>query len=174
VATLAKRATAVIGTPVSTVWATTSNAVDGTAGSNPATYATWTNSTASAVGSIELGTFDFSTITSADTVNSVTVLIRTLVGNTGRITSLQYQPYDGATALGTIRSATMTTSAHDDSGTFTVTKAQLQSANFKVRITATHAANTQSLVLSIDHADVTVDYTSPPPIVALMAPRIAV
>src|SRR5262245_53826711 len=168
-----RRCTAVIGTN-GTTWATTTNAVDGSVGTNPATYATWTNSTSSATGFIELGTYGWDTVLGAsDTVNSVTMVVRNLVNNTGRITSVQYQGYDGATALGTIRTGTLNTAAHDDSGTVSsITTAQLRSTTFKVRVNATHAANTQSLVLSVDHVDVTVDYTVVPPSLTQAAYRI--
>jgi hypothetical protein len=161
-ATSAVRAPTMVGTTGST-WAATANAVDGAVGVNNATYATWTNAVSSGVGTIELGGFGFAAIVGAsDTLTSVSVSLRHLVSNTGRVTSVTIQAFDGTTAIGTAQAATLTTAAHNDAVTVTPTLAQLRSANFKIRVTATHAANTQSLIWSVDYVDVTVDYTPPP------------
>ena len=156
--TLTKRGS---GTPVTsgTTWAATTNTVDGTPPANPATYGTWTNAANSAVGYIEISGYDFSAIPASAILNSVTVVIRHLVNNAGRVSTIRFQPYDSTTALGTIATGTNTTSAHDNSSTFAVTLAQLKSGTFKIRVTVTHAANTQSLIFSLDHADVTADYS---------------
>lgn len=156
--TLAQRGS---GTPVTngTTWATTTNAVDGAAGSNPATYATWTSSTSGATAYIEVGNYSFAAIPDTATLNSVTVSLRHLVNNTGRYSTIRFQPYLGATPLGTIANATITVAAHNDQSTFVVTLAQLKGATFKVRATATRAAVTQSGVWSVDYIDVTADYT---------------
>ena len=166
---LAKRGS---GTPTTngTTWASTTNAVDGTAGSNPATYTTYTNATASAVGYIEISGYDFaSTIGASDTLNSVTVNLRHFENNTGRFASVRFQPYDGATAIGTIFTATLATAARNDSTTFPVTLAQIRSSTFKIRVTVTGAASTQSRVESIDYVDVTADYTPLPPAITQAA-----
>ena len=49
--------------------------------------------------------------------------------------------------------------------------AQLRSATFKIRVTITGAASTQSRVESIDHVDVTADYTPLPPAITQAAYR---
>lgn len=152
------------GTPVTTgtTWANTANAVDGTPPANPATYATLTSSTSAAVGTLDVAGFDFSTVVgSGDTLTSVTVGIRHLENNTGRFASVRYQPFDGSTAIGTQATATLATAARDDSTTFPVTLAQLRSAGFKVRVTVTGASSTQSRVFSLDHVNVTADYSAP-------------
>jgi hypothetical protein len=166
VATLAKRGT---GTPATsgTTWAAVTNAVDGAIGSNPATYATWTNAVSGGVGYIEVSGFDFSALITGTTLTSISVLVRHLESTVARITSLTFQPFDGVTAIGTASTGTLNTTAHDDSATFTPTLAQLKSASFKIRVTATHAANTQSLVESIDHVEITATYTLPNTNIAL-------
>jgi hypothetical protein len=167
-ATLAQRGS---GTPVTTntTWATPANAVDGAAGSNPATYAVWTNATSGGVATIEITGYNFAAIGASDTLNSVTVSVRNLCSSTGRFSKVEYQAWSGGVALGTIRTGTLATSAHNDSGTFPCTVAQLQAADFKVRITITRAAVTQSATFSIDYADVTADYTAPPPAITQAA-----
>ena len=159
-ATLAARGS---GTPVTsgTTWTTVTNAVDGAVGSNPATYAVFTNATNGGTGYIEIGNYAFSSLPADATITSVTVSVRSTVSNTGRWTSIRFQPYDGATAIGTLFTGTLTTSASNDTTTFPVTVAQLKSATFKIRVTALHAANTQSGTMSIDYADVTVVYSAP-------------
>ena len=148
------------GTPATTgaTWATATNAVDGTPPANPATYAVFTNAASGGVGTIETSGYSFSSIPDAATIVSVTVSIRQLCGSpTTRWTSVQFQPWDGATAIGTIQTATLSTTARNDSANFTPTVAQLKSATFKIRVTATHSGTTSS-TFSLDHADVTVVY----------------
>jgi hypothetical protein len=70
---------------------------------------------------------------------------------------VQFQPWDGATAIGTIQTATLSTTARNDAANFTVTTAQLKSATFKIRVTAIHNGTTSS-TFSLDHADVTAVY----------------
>lgn len=157
-AILADRGT---GTPVTsgTTWASTTNAVDGATGTTPNTYATWTSSTSAAVGYIEVTGYDFSTILDTSTLNSVTVTLRHAENQTTRISTVTFQPYDGATPIGSAFTATKSSTVRNDSTTFTVTLAQLKSANFKVRATATRAAVTQSSIWSVDHLEVTADYS---------------
>jgi hypothetical protein len=153
------------GTPATTgtTWASVANVVDGTPPANPATYATMTNATASAVATIEVTGYDFATALPADVdaVLSVTVRVRHFESATARFAGVQYQPFDGATAIGTIATATLGTAAADTGGTFPVTLAQLKSATFKVRVTITGAASTQSRVFNLDHVDVVVLYGQP-------------
>jgi hypothetical protein len=156
-AILAKRGSGTPGTS-GTTWANLTNVFDGAPGSIQATYATWTNATNGSVGYIELGGYDFSAIAAGDTIHTVVVTVRNLVNNTARISSVQFQPYDGSTPIGSLASATLNTSAHDDAATFTVTRAQLQSANFKIRVTVTHSAVAGTAIVSLDHVDVTVMY----------------
>ena len=159
-ASLAKRGSAVIGTPVGTAWTVTANAVDGAVGSTPATYALWTNSTSSAVGSIEIGTYDFSTVPAGATNITIQATQRGMVNSTGRVTSISMQVYDGATLIGSATAITpVTVAANTVSAAIPLTRAQLVSSTFKVRVTVTHAANTQQLIYNLDHIDVTATYT---------------
>lgn len=158
-ATLAQRGS---GTPVTNgaTWTTVTNAVDGAVGSNPATYAVFTNAVSSGTGYIEIGGYSFTGLPADATLTSITVSVRSLVSNVARWTSLRFQPYDATTAIGTLFTGTLTTTAANDTTTFTPTLAQLKSSTFKIRITLVHAANTQSGTASIDYADVTANYSA--------------
>lgn len=161
-ATLNARASVVAAT-TNTTWSTTANAVDGAFGVNNATYSVWTNTTANAVGTIELGFgSQFAAIPAGSIINSVEVTLRHLESQTTRLANVQFQPWDGATAIGSIFTATRATSARSDTTTFNPTLAQLQSATFKVRVTATRFNGTQAGTFSIDYVDVVVDYTPLP------------
>ena len=157
-ATLAQRGT---GTPVTsgTTWTTTTNAVDGAAGTNPATYAVWTSVASGAVAYIEVTGYNFAAIADTATLNSVTVSLRHFENNITRIASVTFQAYAGATPLGSAATATRSLTAVTDSATFPVTLTQLKAGTFKVRATATRAAVTQSATFNVDHLDVTADYT---------------
>ena len=167
--TLVKRGSGTPATGGLTAWTNLTNAVDGTPPANPATYAVWTNAASGGSGYIEISGYDFSAIADTDTLNSVTVSVRNLVSATARFASVQYQAWSGGVALGTIRTGTLNTAAHDDSGTFACTLAQLKAGTFKVRVTFTRAAVTQSATASVDHADVTADYTITPPAITQAA-----
>ena len=159
-ATLTRRGSGTPATTGSPAWATATNAVDGTPPANPATYATHTSTVSGGVSTIQTSGYNWSSfISSGATINSVTVTIRHLVSTASRYSTIQYQAYSGGVALGTIATGTITTAAHDNSATFPVTLAQLWAADFGVRVTVTRAGTTVSAVFSIDHADVTVDYT---------------
>jgi len=160
--TLNARASVVAGT-TNTTWGTTANAVDGAFGANNATYSVWTNTTANAVGTIELGFgSQFASIPAGSVINSITVTLRHLESNTTRLANVQFQPWDGTTAIGSLFTATRATSARSDTTTFNPTLAQLKSATFKVRVTATRFNGTQAGTFSIDYVDVVVNYTVPP------------
>jgi hypothetical protein len=151
------------GTPATTgtTWTTVTNAVDGTPPANPATYAVFTNAVAAGTGTIDVSGYDFSSVPAGSTITSVNVSIRQLCGSpTSRWTSVQYQPFDGATAIGTIQSGTLSTTARNDAANFPVTLTQLKSGTFKIRVTAIHNGTTSS-TFSLDHADVTVVYSPP-------------
>jgi hypothetical protein len=159
--TLARRGS---GTPTTTgtTWSSLTNAVDGLPGTTPGTYAIMQSTTSGAVATIDIENYDFASgILSSDTLNSVTVAMRHWQNSTGRFASVRFQPYDGATAIGTIFTATLSSTARIDSTTFPVTLAQLRSATFKIRVTVTGAASTQQRTFSLDHVDVTADYTTP-------------
>jgi PKD repeat protein len=160
--TLNARASVVAAT-TNTTWSNTANAVDGTFGTNNATYSVWTNTTANAVGTIELGFgTQFAAIPAGAVINSISVSVRNLVSNTTRLASATFQPFDGATAIGSPVAIVRTTSASTDTANFTPTLAQLQSSTFKIRVTATRFNGTQAGTFSIDYVDVVVDYTVPP------------
>jgi hypothetical protein len=151
------------GTPTTTgtTWASATNAVDGTPPANPATYATMTSTTSGAVATIEISGYDFSTVipgTATLPGNLITVSLRHFENNTGRFASVAFQPFDGATALGVQQTASLNASAVTAQQTFACTMAQLRSATFKVVVTITGAASTQSRVFSIDHVDVSATY----------------
>lgn len=155
-----KRGSSVIGTSGST-WASTALVLDGAVDSNPATYATWTNAVRNAAGYIDVG-FNFAADIPVDaSLNSITVLIRHLVNNTARFTSVSFQPYDSTTAIGVDQAGSLANSAHDDTYVFYPTLAQLRSANFKVRVNVVHANTTQSGVFSLDHVQVDADWLPP-------------
>jgi hypothetical protein len=160
-ATLTKRgAGAAAGT--GTTWTNLgANGTDGTPPANPATYCVWTSSATGAVATLEISGYDFSSIPDGSTINSVTLIVRNLCSVVARYASVRFQPYENAVALGSIATGTLTTSAHDNSATFPVTLAQLKSATFKSRVTITRAATTSSATFSVDHVDVTVNYTPP-------------
>jgi hypothetical protein len=152
-----ERGASVIGT-TGTTWANTPNVLDGAVDSNPATYATWTNAASGGAGSIDVG-FAFAADIPVDaTLTNITVLIRHLVSNVARFASVTFQPYDGTTAIGALKTGTLTNAAHNDAQVFNPTLAQLRSANFKVRVNITRAAVTQSAVFSLDHVQVDVNY----------------
>lgn len=157
-AILADRGT---GTPVTsgTTWAATTNAVDGATGTTPNTYATWTSSTSLAVGYIEVTGYDFSIIADTSTLNSVTVTLRHAENQTTRINTVVFQPYDGATPIGSAFTCVKSSTVRNDSTTFAVSLAQLKGVNFKVRATGTRSAVTQASIWSVDHMEVTADYT---------------
>ena len=159
-ATLAQRGS---GTPATsgTTWTTTTNAVDGAAGTNPATYAVWTSTTSGATAYIEISGYSFASIPADATLNSISVSARHFENNITRIPTVAFQVYDGATTIGASQTCTVATTARNDTATRNPTIAQLKSATFKVRITATRAAVTQSATFNVDYIDVTADYTSP-------------
>jgi PKD repeat protein len=160
--TLNARGSVVAGT-TNTTWNTTANAIDGAFGVNNATYCNWTNTTANAVGTIEIGFgSQFAAIPAGSIINSVSVTLRHYESQTTRLANVQFQPYDGATAIGSLFTATRATAARSDTATFNPTLAQLQSATFKVRVTATRFNGTQAGIFYMDYVDVVVDYTAPP------------
>lgn len=156
---LNQRGTAVDATN-GTTWASTNLCIDGTYGTNDATYGTWTNASRSATAYINIGGFDFSSIPAGATINSVTVLIRHYESNTTYINAVTFQPYDGTTAIGSAFAATRATAARSDSTTFSPTLAQLQSAAFCVRVNATRSNQTTSTIFRLDYVDISVDYTA--------------
>lgn len=152
------------GTPATTgtTWASVTNAVDGTPPANPATYATMTSTTTSAVATMEVSGFDFGTVLATATgLTSISVSLRHFENTVARFASVAVTVWDGATQIGGSNNATLATTARNDAFTYTPTLTQLRSATFKVRITITGAATTQSRVESIDHVDVAATYTVP-------------
>ena len=173
-ATLASRGS---GTPVTsgTTWTTTTNLYDGAVGTTPATYAVWTSTTSGATAYIEATNFHtaFAAIPAGSTINSVTFNVRHVQNNATRIASGFAQVYDGATTIGAQNAlTTTTTTAQTNTFTRAPTLAQLKSSTFKVRVSATRAAVTQSATFSVDYVDVTVDYTAPIPAITQAAYRI--
>jgi PKD repeat protein len=160
--TLNARATVVAGTS-NTTWSTTANSVDGAFGAANNTYSVWTNTTANAVGYIELGFgTQFASIPANAVITNISVTMRSLVSNTARIAALTMQPFDGTTAIGSPFTCTRNTANTANTSTWTPTLAQLQSANFKIRTTATRFNGTQAGTFSIDNVDVVVTYVVPP------------
>jgi len=161
-ATLGKRATAVIGTLGST-WASTANAVDGTYQGTTGTFATWTNATRNGAGYIDLGTFGFDEIPADATLNSVTVYLRHYESATGTpfdTTEALLYLYDGATVIGSPQAITLVTSATQHTFTgVTPTLTQVRSTGFEVRVEYGRLNTTTSGVAYVDYVDVLVDYT---------------
>lgn len=155
---------ATFGTSSGSTWSTTANAVDGAYGATNNTYATFTSLVASATGYIEVnfGTQLSSTIPANATGISVSVTIRHLETNVTTMPTIRYQPYDGATAIGSVASGTANTANHANSATFTPTVAQIRSATFKVRVTCTRNASTTAGNFSLDNVDILVTYTTTP------------
>ena len=163
-ATVGSRGT---GTPVTsgTTWANLPNAVDGALGSNPNTYCTWVNATSGGTGYIEITGHGFAaTIGAADTLNSVTLNIRHNVSSVSRISQVRTQAYVGATPVGTAYNSPTNVSTQTYTTTLTgLTLAHVRDATFKIRVTITRAAVTQSSTWSFDHAEIVCDYTPPQP-----------
>lgn len=158
--TIGKRGTSVIAT-TGTTWASTSNCVDGTYGSNDATYGTWTSSSRNVDADIEIGGFDFSSIPANSTINSVTVYLRHYESATNLFDVLDILCYDGATQIGSTTAVTLSSSATTFSTTFSPTLAQLQSANFKFMVDESRPNTATEGVFYLDYIDVLVDYTAP-------------
>jgi hypothetical protein len=159
VTTLAARGS---GTPATTntAWTNTTLAVDGAVGTNPGTYAVWTNSASGAVGTIEISGYGFSAISATATLDSVTVTIRQRVNDPARYTSVTFQPYSGATPIGSPANAALVTTAANTTATFPVTLAQLRADDFTIRVTVTRAPVVTAGTFSLDYVDVTAAYTS--------------
>lgn len=155
----------VLGTTTGTTWSNTANAVDGNFGVNSATYAVFTSTTANAVGTIEVnsGTYLGTAIPANASNISVLLTVRHLESNTTNIASVVVQAYDGATAIGSALTCTKATSARSDTITINPTLAQIQSPNFKIRVTATRYNGTSAGTFSLDFVDAAITYTVPLP-----------
>jgi hypothetical protein len=161
-ATVSSRGTSVVGT-VATTWASTTNAYDGSVGTDPATYATWINAARSTVGQITLGGYTFSGVTSSHIISGVTVAIRHMETPTVRIASITVQLQDstGANIGAAATNTTLNTAAHTDTLTLgTPTNAQVL-AGLRVLVTITRTNSTTSTTFSLDQVDLTVDYHLP-------------
>lgn len=144
-------------------WTNPELARDGAPGTNTDTYAVWSQSGSFAVGWMELGGYDFSSIPAGSVINSVTLTVRQMVNNASRIPTVSFQAFDGATAIGSVIAGTTTTTILNDSGTIPATLAQLKSAGFKTRVTFTRSSSGSLANASLDHIDVSVDYTAGAP-----------
>jgi hypothetical protein len=162
VSTLNARANAYI-TSSGATWSTTANAVDGVFGATNNTYATFTSLVSAATGYIEVGfgTFLTNNIPANAVITNVAVTIRHLETVAATVPTIRFQPYDGATAIGTAATGTAVVSNHANTTTFTPTLAQVRSANFRIRVTATRAAVTTAGNFSLDNVDVVVTYVAP-------------
>lgn len=155
----------VAGSTTGTTWSNTGNAVDGAFGVNSATYSVFTNTTANAVGTIEVGcgTYLGTAIPADASAISVQLTIRHLESNTTNIASVVVQAYDGATPIGSALTCTKATSARNDTITITPTLAQIRSATFKVRVTVTRYNGTSAGTFSLDFVDLAITYSVPLP-----------
>lgn len=162
--TLNARASVMVAT-TGTSWNNPANAVDGAFGVNSATYAVFTSTAANAVGTIDVGcgTYLGTAIPANASAIDVLLTMRHLESNTTNIASVVAQAYDGATPIGTAKTFTKATSARNDTHTITPTLAQIQSPNFKVRITATRYNGTSAGTFSLDFVDLAITYTAPLP-----------
>jgi len=142
----------------STAWTNLTNAV----GSGTGTFAVWTSTQRSEVGTWTGGSFGLS-VPAGSTINSVTVQIAHKESTTGStISSVTGQLFIGSTAVGTAQSFTpLTTTERTDS--FVVSSGVLDTdiPNLSVQVACTRANSTTSAGESIDWCQITVDYTSP-------------
>lgn len=141
-------------------WADATNCIDGTYGTDDATYGRWTTTAALATGYIEVGGFDFSSIPSGATINSTTVKLRHYETNTTRVAAVTFQPVVDGSGVGSAYDCTRATSARSDSTTFTMTLEQLQDASMCVRVNGTRYDGASSSSLYIDYVDIEVEYTA--------------
>ena len=141
-------------------WVNGANSYDGTAGTNPATYATWTSAVSGAIASIDIKYAAGDIFGDAnDVVNSVTITTRSLVNTVARFASANVRAYVLTTPVAAATALTLTTTAHNDTAVINPTYAQLTSTDFLIRLTVTKAATTQSGVFSLDHIDIAIDWT---------------
>ncbi len=157
---IVSRGTSVLGTS-NTTWANLPNAYDGVPPAVGGTWAQWTNSVSDAVGYIEITGYHtaFAAIPNGSTITSVSIKVQSHLNNSTRYVSLTFQPFDGATPIGTPAAGTLQGTSHADTATFTPTLAQLKSSGFKCRVTWTRATVVTSGIASLDSVDVIVDYT---------------
>src|SRR5690242_4669106 len=157
-ATQASRGNSVV-TTTGTTWASTTNAYDGTVGTNPATYATFTSSTAQTA-TITIGGYGFASVPSGATITGVTAAFRHFENVTSRFTSVSVQLLDSSsTAIGSAVTGTLSTSAHTDTLTLgTPTLAQVQ-AGLRVKVSAVKTGSSSG-IFSLDQVDLTVTWTT--------------
>lgn len=151
-------------------WSSTANAFDGSA----TTFTSLTTTTAGAH-VFDITGYGFATpVGSGDTLNSVVVRVYQYVNNAARWNNPTVQAYDGATAIGSATTLTESTSStnFDDVTITGITLAQIRSANFKVRFTASKNG-TQSATQNFGAAEVTVDYSPPAAAQTLVASGIS-
>ena len=147
-----------------TTWTNTTNVDDGVYGQNLDTFATWSSTTSGASGYIEVGGFDCSSIPSTATITAVTLRPRHyLSANIARMSSINATVWDNTTQIGGNLAATKQLAVATDALAMSTlpTLAQLQSANFKVRMTWTRASVTTACNGLIDVIDMSVSYDLP-------------
>lgn len=146
-------------------WLTTTNVYT----SNDS-YATNVGTTQNTEYPMDVGGFNFAALTALDTINTVTVTIEAKTGTNNRA-QIKGELYDGTTKLTGERALTNLTNT-DANYTFTVaaTRAQLQSANLKVRVTNKRIVS-QASTTSVDFVKIDVDYSPPPPSITQAAYR---
>lgn len=168
-ATAQSRGNTIVAT-VLTTWASTTNAYDGSFGTNPATYATYVNAARSTTGSITIGGyFGAATVPSyATNLSAVTAAIRHFENSTTNITSVTVQLQDSTGAnIGSAVAATRATAVATNNLTLgTPTVAQVN-AGLRVLVSVVRANTTTSTTFSLDQVDLSFTYTLPDPVANL-------
>jgi hypothetical protein len=123
-------------------------------------YATDTGSVQNTEYPFDASGFNFSAITSGSTINAVRVTIEAKTGTAARA-QIKGEAYDGASLL-TGSLALVNLTAADVNYTFnpTATLTNVQSANFKVRVTNKRTSASASTT-SVDYVKVEVEWTAP-------------
>ena len=163
-ATSASRGSSIVAT-TGTTWANadTATVCDGSVGTNPATYATWDNSTGNSVGTITIGGYSFSGVGGGDTINSVSADITHIDDAANRFSSITVQLQDSSGAdIGSAATGTVSASAHTDTLTLGTPTAAQVLAGLRILVTATKTQHNFSTTFSLDYVDITVDYTAAP------------
>ncbi|MGB8930703.1 MAG: fibronectin type III domain-containing protein, partial [Anaeromyxobacteraceae bacterium] len=106
--------------------------------------------------------FNFSSVPAGSTINSVTVSSRYKLSVGTSVATLGVQPWSGGAVLGTQAvDASMPTADTTYVSVFTVSEAQLRSADFGVSVTASRGNSGVAVTFSLDAVWVVVDYTPP-------------
>lgn len=123
------------------------------------TYATNTGATQNTEYPFEVGGFNFSGFPSDGTLGTTTVTVEAKTGTASRA-QIKVELLDGTTVLGTLALTNLTAADANYTLNATITKAQLQSANLKVRVTNKRTVS-QASTTSVDYVKIDANYTQP-------------